>query len=426
MDSELIKACLEGDIDYLKGLIIRGLDVNTISQGGDSVLYLACKNNHIEIIKFLLSCKEIDVNNGALNGETCLMQVCFYGHLDIAIEMIKKKANVNELLYYEHCLNYALKGNHFHIVKYFIEKKIVTQKSFESYDEYYARWLNEAIVKCPFDIVKFLIDNIKDITVFANYLHGNRTLITLSCQYGRLDVIKYLINLEKVGYSDYTVDDLGCACYNGQLYIVKYFVEEKKMKITDKADDGYTCLLCTARSAFYYNDENKSERLKNNYEIIKYLSENGADLTTTTKKGENCLNLAINAHDEEVILFLINKIKEKHGQTILTKMINKKGISRLTCILGACQRNFSIEFIKMLVENGADVNAKNYNTCLIYACDNNNLELVKYLLENEICKADINATNVNGTSALKRISKSTETHKDIITYLKENGCKTEM
>lgn len=57
------------------------------------------------------------------------------------------------------------------------------------------------------------------------------------------------------------------------------------------------------------------------------------------------------------------------------------------------------EFVKFLIENGADVNSKdkNGNTALISASSNRDLEIAKLLIEN---RADLNAKNKHGKTAL--------------------------
>ena len=63
------------------------------------------------------------------------------------------------------------------------------------------------------------------------------------------------------------------------------------------------------------------------------------------------------------------------------------------------QRKNSIEIIKILIENGADINIQNKNgtSALIFACENNNFDMVKFLIDNNV---DINSINKNGKSAI--------------------------
>ena len=59
----------------------------------------------------------------------------------------------------------------------------------------------------------------------------------------------------------------------------------------------------------------------------------------------------------------------------------------------------NLEMVKLLVENGADINAKNHysKTALMIASEYNDIETVKYLVENG---ADVNAKNEDGKTAI--------------------------
>jgi ankyrin repeat protein len=427
MESELVRACIEGETDYVKNLIEHGLDINTTNSYGESILSIACLHNNVDIIKFLLFYEDqtIDVNKKDLHQKTCLMQLCSRGNLELVIQIIKKNADIYAMYYNETCICCAVKGNHLDIVKYLFD--IFVAKLFHRFDEYYKCWTFNAIKNSSFEMVQFFIERIKDINIFMNnVISYEKSLMYMSCCYGRLDVIKYLLNKNEPFYSNYDMDDIGSACGNGHLPVLKFFVEELNININDKTENNYseyadTCLLRAVKSSYYEHDDDFFEKSKRNFDVIQYLVERGAILTATTKKGENCLNLASKIHDAETIKYLIDKIKEKNGEKILKKMINRRGNNRQTCLLGICGRGLNIELIKILVEAGADVNATDYNTCLIYACDSNDLELVKYLLDNG---AKINATNVNGTTALSRtirLNGKGNTYNDIIEHLKQKG-----
>ena len=65
--------------------------------------------------------------------------------------------------------------------------------------------------------------------------------------------------------------------------------------------------------------------------------------------------------------------------------LNIKDDDRYTALIWAC-RNNNIEIVKLLIEKGADINAKNFigYTALIWACRNNNTEVIKLLIEKEL------------------------------------------
>ena len=81
-------------------------------------------------------------------------------------------------------------------------------------------------------------------------------------------------------------------------------------------------------------------------------------------------------------------------------------------------KNGDLEKVKLLIENGANIEVKDNNgdTALILASYYRRLEIVKYLVEKG---ANINATNDNGWTSLMYASKYGEL--ETIKYLLENG-----
>jgi len=77
-----------------------------------------------------------------------------------------------------------------------------------------------------------------------------------------------------------------------------------------------------------------------------------------------------------------------------------------------------IDLVKHLVQNGADVNARNYNdsTPLVVACSKGYLRIVKYLVQNG---ADVNARNYHDETPFNLAYNNDNLR--IMKYLVENG-----
>ncbi|WP_339043682.1 ankyrin repeat domain-containing protein [Spiroplasma endosymbiont of Apeira syringaria] len=154
----------------------------------------------------------------------------------------------------------------------------------------------------------------------------------------------------------------------------------------------------------------------NNIEIVKLLLENDADINIQNKYGNNTIldvlfkNNKIEIIKEILIKKIINDYNEKKYIDILLiyfskyndilsfKWLNEnfKIDSNIEDKETFCSplyyavNNNNIEIVKLLLENDADINEQDINGCapLHWAIECNNIEIVKLLLEND---ADINA-----------------------------------
>jgi ankyrin repeat protein len=141
-------------------------------------------------------------------------------------------------------------------------------------------------------------------------------------------------------------------------------------------------------------------------EIIKYLVEEGADLTAKNFRGASVLMFVPNKNTD-VFIYLIEKGADINNET-------NDGIT----LLMAYSDNF--ELIKYLVEKGLDVNDKRSDgySVLMFAAMNGSLETVKYLIEKG---ADINDVEASGKNALILAEESNQY--EIADYLESLGLK---
>ena len=58
-DTFITYECQQGNIEKVKKLIHRGMDINEKNKDGDTPLLIACRNNNIELVKCLLNYKEV-------------------------------------------------------------------------------------------------------------------------------------------------------------------------------------------------------------------------------------------------------------------------------------------------------------------------------------------------------------------------------
>jgi hypothetical protein len=79
----LFVACQEGHVTVVKLLLAHGgIDVNKAMDGGTTPLFVACQKGHAAIVKLLLGHNEIDANKATDGGITQLFLVCRGGHAE--------------------------------------------------------------------------------------------------------------------------------------------------------------------------------------------------------------------------------------------------------------------------------------------------------------------------------------------------------
>jgi ankyrin repeat protein len=70
--TDLMKACFNGQIEKVKFLIETGADVNCEDKCGDTALRFAIQNEHIEVVKLLLSVPKLNLSQIDTDGDTTL------------------------------------------------------------------------------------------------------------------------------------------------------------------------------------------------------------------------------------------------------------------------------------------------------------------------------------------------------------------
>ena len=157
-----------------------------------------------------------------------------------------------------------------------------------------------------------------------------------------------------------------------------------------------------------------------NYDIAKYLIENGADVNIQDEEGQTRLYYAIIYEYYDIAKLLIENgadvnIQDEEEQTVLFILNNDNyDIAKLLIENGADvnhQNKYgetslsyavftkSIKILNLLIENGADVNIKDEDgkTCLYYPINNNNINMAKILIKKG---ADVNIQDKEGKTPL--------------------------
>jgi ankyrin repeat protein len=150
-----------------------------------------------------------------------------------------------------------------------------------------------------------------------------------------------------------------------------------------------------------YSEEEFLDRIKDNDVIaVKLFIAAGMDVNTNIGNGFTVLMYAAENGYLEIAKLLIENgadINAHEDEDIDAPIDNDT--SGETALIKAVLEN-NLKMVKLLVENGADVNAKAYKEeapVLLMAATGDNLEIVKFLIKNG---ADVNGTNRFGESIL--------------------------
>lgn len=199
--------------------------------------------------------------------------------------------------------------------------------------------------------------NIGDVTHYPN-----STPLMIASSYGHYDMAKALID-------------------NGAL-------------VNLRADDGFNALMEAVRTG--------------NIEIAKLLIEHNSDINIKNKDGKNMIMIACEKGNEEMFNILIENNAD----------INEKSSWGASALIYASEKG-NINIMQYLIDNGIDVNGKaddNGDTPLLWAVTGENpYEASKLLIENG---ANVNATNYGGVAPATILAASTP---KVVKLLKDNG-----
>lgn len=233
--------------------------------------------------------------------------------------------------------------------------------------------LFNAVKNEQYGIAKYLINQGADIKPFAVFA-GTIDVLSEASTNGNIDMLKLIIangyplsekNMEKA---------MEAACRNNNINVVKYLL-----------DMG-------AKSELKYLQSIKSES-NEGLDIVKVLVEHGAKVD-----GENSDGTPLKySHSKEISEYLIEKGANVNAVSNLKN--GKKGES----ILMSTIMTGDLDRIKLLVENGADLEYKDENcdkdTVIMWAVAQGSRHILEYLIQKG---ANINYQNEKGETALMK------------------------
>lgn len=295
---------IAGHLNVVALLCEEGADLHLLTKGGCTPLYSACFHGHLGVVKYLLKHgAEVDLHTTNNRGATPLFSACAGGQIEVVKYLLEQRAEVDA--------------------------------------------------------------HIKDIK--------GATPLFIACYHGHLEVVKYLINhVIEVGIQTTENDGwtpLHAACLNGHLEVVKYLSKcVKEVGINTKNNKGATPFFIAC--CFDHLD------------AVKHLLEHEVvvDIHKTNNKGWTPLYAAsFNGHSQTVERLLKSgadidiNIRSNAGGTPFSaacfkghlgvaEHLLKYGIgdrSLFARALSAASYSGHTEMVKMLLDNGADIDVRN-------------------------------------------------------------------
>ncbi|MDX2359785.1 MAG: ankyrin repeat domain-containing protein [Crocinitomicaceae bacterium] len=496
-----VHTAIESDqLDMLKLLIDYGAN-------DDEGMAIAAKNRNVEMVKYLIENEfkfEDAVIYAAENNHFRMVRLLVEAGSEVEMTQKRKKGMFSS--YYVTPIEFAVKNGNKEMVHFFVD---------------YGLPLSSAAHECfdlsQIDILKSLIDRSNAIETMLEqaYIHENRpiidylitkgadlkilggndnTMLHISAEQSNLKLARLCIEEHGLDVNASNADGetpLMLAIKANNLELTRYLVDQGA-EINTENNAGETAIFYTSRNSsdmFNYlvaNEANLSHITKNrttllitasknkHFEAVRYLIENGADITPQDADGFTAFHHVISPYDrdhEVIDMFTtlgadINTVSARDGKSLMYFAVEREDLDRVKGLLerganinsynpeGFRPRLNDVQLLKFLINNGGNINAvdRRNDSYLCMAIYENNLELIQFLIEkgidvNQNCYfeepplvkaieddnieyikylvehgADVNAIGYNERNIMEYAER--EENQEVITYLEEQGAMT--
>ena len=447
-NTPLITTVQENHSDIVAYLLtLDDIDTNLKNHEGNTALHLAVQNNNQKIVVQLLAIENnIDLTIANNSGDTAFEIACEYEHHEIAkiIDKEMEEEQIKEIFdkacerkklptimcLFDHC-KYKMKKEHIEIVckhgdrealVYLAEKAPIFEIDLK-------QMLLDACKNGWIEIVQQFIETLEfDVELQDKELN---TLLHIACDNSKPHIVECLL---KNNANPKTLDKNGKtpldkAMQLGNEDVIRKLLEKRKDLLHTYNKKGhfpvhsacdyakshtdtrilkllvlnFKASINTLSKTVYQSHNNRINILEQTrftpLEIAekKYGKSSWCNYITgyLTNKRKEQIKTLFEACKEGDFEKVRNYIEELEYYTILTEL---KDSSENTLLHVACQ-NGHLEIVQYLVQNGAEVNARNNqkDTPLALACPGRHTDIVKFLMQNG---ANIDTVNQEGDSPL--------------------------
>ena len=243
MIHDLILACEQGNVELVKQLLNKDVDVNgCYEESITSPLHVAAANDHLEVVKELLM-KGASVDLPNKHGWTALMQAAFHGHSSIVAQLICNHADVNkQSLLGASPIHLAAAGGHLKVCQQLVKagcKRLPIENCTPDISYEFTPLMCAAQYGND-DVIKYLLDEdcFADIS-YATQFSGVNALTISACS-GHMTTCQLLVergaNPDHTDFNHNTALQIATLRYNTE---VKAYLERKTKNKPNKGKSLY-------------------------------------------------------------------------------------------------------------------------------------------------------------------------------------------
>ncbi|XP_071085923.1 serine/threonine-protein phosphatase 6 regulatory ankyrin repeat subunit B-like [Haliotis cracherodii] len=403
--TSIMSAAEKGHLDVFKLLMSKGCDVMLNDDHGDSILHIACSGGSMDMVAYILSLGQFDINSRGRWGRTLVMVAAEKGNRPVLDFLVNEGGDLSLMDdENDNILHVACIGGNVEMVKHLLQMNISNINSKGKYGrtpvmlaaEFGHKELFYFLVCKGSDLL--LVDDNRDtilhiacggnvkmvkcllsldvIDINSRGSHGNTPVMTAASR-GNRGVFELLVK-KQADLSLLNEDNnsiLHVACITGNVSIVNFLILKHAVDINSRGKYGRTPVMFAAEFG--------------NNEVFDLLVQHGADVSLRDDDGNNILHVSCSGVNVKIINVVLMKCMFH---------INSRGHGGRTSLMWAVEKA-QIGVFDFLLKKGADGTLvdDDGDNVLHVASAVGDADIVRHIICRNI--VDINATNNYGSTA---------------------------
>ena len=341
------KAARAGDLEEIKSLIDRNIDINRVGKYGKTALDCAARGGHIKVVRVLLEKGRDFFSEEALSR--ALGNAVRGGRINIVELLLESGINPSSDM-----LSNAAEKGYAEIVRLLLEKR----KDFFS-GEALSRALDNAVQGRRTNIVELLLES---------GINPSSDMLSNASENGYTEIVRLLLEKRKDFFSEKALSRaLDSAAKEGYVGLVELFL---KNGIEPTSSNVIVSLL----KGDSVDKKELSNALNNaalagNIEVFKFLLDKRADLFFKSVPSYALSNAACRGHTE-IVEFLLNKCPDlfdkstlsntlynpvRNGYKKIVRLLLDKGAKPSDCTLEVAVEEKQTEIVRLFLKNSGDL-----------------------------------------------------------------------